>query len=116
MSNSIPPKGKLKRKDLGIAASVVVVTQLLSGINSNQNTAQNMEKFKDEFHKSMIEREQYFVRKADIAPVNKKLDDVNEQLIRLTEQVASLKHAVRDNYAFKLLPADTMIKKANFRF
>jgi hypothetical protein len=112
MSIVNPKNRTVKRRDVGIAAGVVVISQLISGVNSTQNATNTLEKFKDELNRISVEREQYFVRKVDIVPMNTKLDMVNEQLIRLTEQVASLKNYVKQNYVGLVIePIESPIRK-----
>lgn len=89
----------IRRKDFGIAGALIVLSQLLSSFQSSQNVSKEIEKVKDDFNESLIEREEFFVRKTDIVAMTSKLDQMNEQLIKVNEQLNSLKSYVKDNFA-----------------
>lgn len=92
-------KGAVKRRDFGIAGFMIVVSQLLSTLKSSQDISHDLARFKDDLEKSVLEREQFFVRKTEIASVSNKLDLVNEQLIRMNEQLKFLKNVVKQEYS-----------------
>lgn len=87
----------VKRRDMGIAGFVVVVSQLASSFQSSQNVATEIVKFREEFHKSLLDREEFFVRKTEITNLISRLDEMNDHMIKLTEQVRTL----TDSYAFQ---------------
>ncbi len=90
MSNGV------KKRDLGITGLVVVLTQALSQFSSTDKLAKDIEDFKHEFKVSLLEREEYFVRKSDLQPLIIKLDQVSEKLSGLASKVNSLKRDLQD--------------------
>lgn len=98
--DSLAVKNPIKRRDMGIAGALIVISQFISSFQSSQSVSSEISKFKEDFNQLKVDREQYFVRKTDLAPVLTKLDSLNEQLVKLNEKVASLKRVVRDNYGY----------------
>lgn len=84
-----------KRSDIGIAGTVLLVTQVIASQQSTQTVSKQIEELRQEIQKSIVDREEYFVRKTEL---NSRLDGINLQLQKIQEQVDSMKHMV-DEYA-----------------
>ncbi len=94
LSKKPPP---IRRKDVGIAGAVIVLSQLLSSFQSSQTVTTQMGHLQEEFQQLKVDRELYFVRKADIVPLTEKLDKLNDKLISINENVSVIKRFLKDN-------------------
>jgi uncharacterized protein YydD (DUF2326 family) len=90
---------RIKRKDLGIAGAVVVIAEAITNFTSSRSISHEVIKIKDEIKDMKVEREQYFVRKTELSSVSKKLDKLNDQLIRVDDKIASIKKELKLNFA-----------------
>lgn len=91
---------RIKRLDFGIAGAFIIASQIGTSLQSSKSISLEISKVKEELERSVTDREQYFVRKTDVASIISKIEDMNDQLIRLNEQVTSLKSYVKENYAY----------------
>lgn len=99
------PGGIARRRDMGVVGVVIMLSQVLSGLQSSQSVTTEIQKFKEEFQQSQIDREKYFVRKSDVASISDKIDSMNDKLIRITEQMKLM----RDHYSAASLPIEPVI-------
>lgn len=90
-----------KRKDLGIAATVVMAVQLLSGYQHSQSVATEVGKLKDEFHQSLIENEKYFVNKSDLEKLAVKIDQIDERVKHINDEMISMKAILKEEIALE---------------
>lgn len=82
----------VRPKDFSLTGAILIVaSQLFSSFKSSENISQEIEKFRHEFQQSLIDRETYFVRKTELTSIGKKIDVLNSKMIKLTEQINSLK-------------------------
>lgn len=88
-----------RRRDVGIAASIVMLVQLYSSHQSFQNVAAEVEKLKDEFRQSSVENEKYFVHKSDVDKMALKIDQIDAKLNTINNEVVSLKSIIKDDRA-----------------
>jgi hypothetical protein len=96
----------IKRRDIGVAGAAIVVAEVLSNFQSSQNVASEIQKFKEEFQASKVEREQFFVRKAEVEKISTKLDQVSDQITQLNTQVVSLKSFLKNRYGYSAMSED----------
>lgn len=89
----------LKKREIGIASAMIVVSQAFTSFQGTHNVNEELRSLKDAFQQSQIASEKYLVKKTDVAKISDKLETMNDQLIRMNEQIKSLKAFVRDNYA-----------------
>lgn len=94
----------LKKRDMGIAGALIVLTQVLTNFHSSETVTDRIEELQKEFRQSLVDREQYFVRKIEIRDLSSKIEKVNGELIQIKNQVTSLKALLKDDY-----PADSEI-------
>lgn len=81
----------LKRRDVGLAGAIIILSQFLSGLQSSNKVSDEIIKFKDEYHQSQVDLEKFFVRKSELSKVVKKLDKMNDQLVQMNEKIESMK-------------------------
>lgn len=102
------------RRDLGIVAVVIIMSQLTSSLHSTQDVSSEIGKFKDEFRQSLLDRETYFVRKSDISSLASKIDQLNEHLLKLSQKVQFIQNDLKD-YSYidfkdeKMIPCSSPI-------
>lgn len=85
----------VKRKELGLAGAVLLISQLVGSYQASQNVSAELVNFRADLQKNTIEREQYFVRKTDVIPVIDKLDKLSDKLAAIDLKLTSLKAFVR---------------------
>ncbi len=85
----------LNKVEFGIAGAIVLLSQSLTSFYSSDKITREIASFKEQFNKSLVDREQFFVRKTDIAPFLSKLDEMKEQLVLLNEKM-ELANALND--------------------
>lgn len=85
---------KTNRKELGIAGSLVVITQIMTSVGSSQALSDKIDKLNYDIHLLRVEREQYFVRKSDIHQLSSKIDQLSDDVVRVKEQINSLKRHI----------------------
>lgn len=88
----------LKRRDLGIAGAIIALSQLIGSFQNAHSVTSEIAKFKEEFQQSQIDREEFFVRKTDVAALSDKMDKMNENLVRMNEQIKVLKSFMRQDF------------------
>lgn len=87
-----------KRKDLGIASAVLVLSQLISVYNSSHNLSAQIDELKTSIDNVQSSQELYFVKKEEMKKVSYKLDAMNEQLIQIQRELRFIKNfAINDN-------------------
>lgn len=73
-------------------AILIVVSQLFASFQSSDQISKEIEKFRKDFQQSLIDRETYFVRKTELSLIGKKIDGLNSRVIRMSEQINTLKN------------------------
>lgn len=76
-----------RRRDMSIASVVIVVAQIIA----SKTVTRDLDLFKDEFQRSQMDREEFFVRKTELSALISKLDHLNDQMIIMGEEIRSLK-------------------------
>lgn len=84
---------QLKRWEMGIAGSILVLSQALSHYQLSSNLTTELDKVKEILQQSEVDRETYFVRKRDLRTITFKLDQLNERVI-------SLKAFIKTTYGY----------------
>jgi hypothetical protein len=81
-----------KNKDYSLPGAIlIVISQLFSSFQSSDQISKEIDKFRNEFQQSLVDRETFFVRKTELADISRKIDKINNQLGRMTEQIKTLK-------------------------
>ncbi len=93
--------GHLKKKDLGIAGLALVLSQFGSSLQGTDRISREISQFKDEFHQSILEREQFFVRKTDLLALNGRFDRLDAKLDALTLRVSKINIPNRSTYQYE---------------
>lgn len=96
-------QGKTSKRGATVATVIVLLSQFITSLHTSDSLQVQMSRFREELAQSILERERFFVRKSDVADVMTKLDKMNSQLIKLNNQVNSLKTFVQD-YAWTGTP------------
>lgn len=91
-----------KRKDLGIASAVLVLSQIVSVYNSSHNLSAQIDELKTSIDNVQSNQELYFVKKEEMKKVSYKLDAMNEQLIQIQRELRFIK-----NFAINDSPIET---------
>jgi len=94
--------GSIKRRHIGFAGAAIVLAEALSNFKSSEKVSNEILKFKEDFQASKVEREQYFVRKEELNKLSQKMDKVNDQLVELHTQVASLRSYLKNEGGYVL--------------
>lgn len=81
----------LKRTDLGIGGSLIVLAQIISSVHHSNHLSYEIKQFKEEFRLSIDERNTFFVRKSDVLSMQTKIDEINNQLVGLKKDLKWLK-------------------------
>lgn len=83
-----PDKLKLLlRKDLGIAGTVVVLSQLITSFQSQQTVTERIDKLSETIQVMRLDVEQFFVRKTDLQNLSHKIDQLSEQVAHIKEHL-----------------------------
>lgn len=91
---------EIKRRDLGIAGTLIVLFQSFISFQSSQNISAQFEKLEQQIQDSKVHTEQFFVRKEEMDNVSKKLEKMNDQLTRLNNKVISLRSFLKDRFKY----------------
>ncbi len=85
-------RGIIRKTDMSLpGALLIVVSQLFSSFQSSDNISKEIEKFRNEFQQSIVDRETFFVRKTELSTIIGKIDQLNSKLIKMSEQIKNLK-------------------------
>ena len=80
------------KKDLSILGALfIVASQIYSSIQSSDKITKEIEKFRSEFNQSVVERNEFFARKSDLASITRKIDLLGVQMTLMDSQVRGLK-------------------------
>lgn len=81
-----------KSKDFSLPGAIlIVISQVFSSFQSSDQISKEIEKFRDDFQQSLVDREKYFVRKTELSEMFSKIDRLNVQMIKMNEQIKTLK-------------------------
>ena len=75
----------IKRRDLGLAGTLVVIIDALSSYQSSRFLSTDVNKLKDEVIQMRLDSEKYFVKKTEMSIVVNKLDTLNTQITQLDQ-------------------------------
>ncbi len=87
----LPNASGVKKRDMGLAGAIIVISQLISNVQSSNKVSDEIIKFKDEYHQSQVDLEKFFVRKSELSKVVKKLDKMDDRLSQMNQKIESLK-------------------------
>ncbi len=79
---------------MGIAGAIIVLSQAVTSLQSSHSITDRIEQIKETIAVAKIEREQYFVRKTELATVMVKIDKMSENVSALKEQVSGLRRQI----------------------
>jgi chromosome segregation ATPase len=82
----------LKRKDMGLASVIIVLTQIISTFNSSQKNATDFKELKASFDDLHNYREKFLVKKDDLKSLTTKLDRLHSQFVKLNKEIKSIKN------------------------
>lgn len=83
----------LKRWELGIAGSILVLSQTISHYQLSNSIQDDLNELKQSVQQSQVDRETYFVRKSELSVISTKID-------KLTDQVTSLRAFIKTTYNY----------------
>jgi hypothetical protein len=86
METKSKPIGK---RHIGVASTMLMISQFWFSQQGTRDVKSEIDKLKDDYHLSQLNTEKYFVRKTEFVKVVTKIDKVNLELAKLTEQIKS---------------------------
>lgn len=94
----------VKRGELGLAGSLIVLAQVLSSYQSTSSVSSDIQGLRSDIEDIRKDQGLYFVKKDDLRSVQSKISKINDQLTEIKKQI----RALRSDYAF--LPAEPEIE------
>lgn len=91
---------ELRRKDLGICGTLIILFQCLVSFQSHQSVSEKLESLEDDLRDSKTHVEEFFVRKTEMENMSNKLEKVNEQLGSINVKVVSLRAFLKDQFKY----------------
>lgn len=89
MSDPMTKLPHVQKKDLGMVGLVLLITQIVTDHSSGdriERLSHEISAFKDDFHKSLLEREISFAKKTDILEVTRRLEHIDMKIDRIAEK------------------------------
>jgi hypothetical protein len=91
----------IKRRDMGIAGAIIVLSQAVTSLQSSHSISGQVEELKTQLETSKIEREQYFVRKTELVTVVAKIDKLSDQVSDLKNNFSRFQIEMQDKYSLQ---------------
>lgn len=91
----------IKRRDMGIAGAIIVLSQALTSLQSSHSISGQVEELKNQLQTSKMETEQYFVRKTELVTVVAKIDKLSDQVSDLKNQFSKFQMHMEDKYSLE---------------
>lgn len=91
----------VKRRDVGMTGLLIVASQLISTIHSWQGLSSQINELKTQLVALKSEREEFFVKKTEMAVAMKKIDQMASHVSALKDQVSIIRTKVEDNFSLE---------------
>ncbi len=95
---SLDKGAHVKRRDMGIAGILVVLSQILSSAQSQFSTSSEFKELRASFERLRNEQDQFFVRREEFKQVVSKLDKMSVDITEINDQIKIM----RDNASASL--------------
>lgn len=81
-----------QKRDFSLTgAAIVIVSQILSSFGSSGKLSSEIQQFREEFQQSIVDRDTYFARKAEITKLSQKIDEINSRIGKISTQLKSIR-------------------------
>jgi hypothetical protein len=83
--------GSLKKRDMGIASILIVVSQLASTFQTSKGISDDIRDLRAEIASVRKDHEKYFVKKEELGTVVVTLNRMTKELVRINQQIKTLR-------------------------
>ncbi len=91
--------GAVKRKDLGIAGTLIILSHAFANYQTNKTITNDIASLHDEIQEMRLENEKYFIRRIEVEILASKMDKMNEKLVKLTQALRDYGYRVEKESA-----------------
>jgi predicted RNase H-like nuclease (RuvC/YqgF family) len=80
----------VQRRDLGLTGVIIVLGQALATVTTGNGVTREISELRKQIEQQRVEREQYFVRKSDIVPIQDRIENVNKEISAMLQSINEL--------------------------
>jgi septal ring factor EnvC (AmiA/AmiB activator) len=89
------------RRHIGIASALIVLSQAITSFQSTDTISKQVREIQSDLAASKVEREEYFVRKTELAALLTKMDSLSSEVSRVKEKLSAIQSKKDQNYSLE---------------
>lgn len=89
------------RRQIGIASALIVLSQTITSFQSTDTISKQIREIQADLAASKVEREEYFVRKTELAALLTKIDSMSTEVSRVKEKLSAIQSRMEQTYSLE---------------